>query len=426
MQFIKTHLISLASGLVAVVAIAVLALGMTRDTVREQMAKRVSEAGEIAQLQSDPKNEDVIAAEKLKGEKFQKEYEEVLKEAYRINKRTPLIESAFPKPDSEARRFEFQIAYAQAVAKLPQRMVGGDIPNESDVEDERINIAEEQKLEAEKQEGGAKEQSITERLGNQPPVAPATPGVSIGGPAGGGRFGARGGMGMPMMAPGATNLNVPQGDPKYDPTFRAIVTRAKSIRVYVSPLSFSLSPILETTVAPKPDEMWYAQMGLWIQEDIVNAIAALNNDAARKVASGDVYVEHMPVKRLEKVRLLGYVKKDALIPFPATDTSQQPELRPTFTDRVGDDQIDVVRFTVIAVVDQRDLLRFIDAICRTNFYHCTHVEYIAAPPEPGYLYGTAPVIRATVDFEGYFARKAYVDLMPPEVLTQLGGGQPQP
>lgn len=426
MQFIKTHLVSLASGLVAVAAIAVLALGMTRDNVRKQMQERVAQASEISQLQSDPKNEDVIAAEKLKGEKFQKEYEAVLKVAYDINKRTPLIASVFPRPDSEARRFEFQIAYAQAIAKLPQKMVGGDIPNESDVEDERINIAEEQKLEAEKQEGGAREQSISERLGNQPPVAPAMPSVSIGGP-GGGRFGGgRMGMGVPMMAPGMTNLNVPQGDPKYDPTFRAIVTRAKSIRVYVSPTSFFLSPIIETAVAPKPDEMWYAQMGLWIQEDIVNAIAALNNDAARKVASGDVFVEHTPVKRLEKVRILGYVKKDGIIPFPSTDSAQQPELRPTFTDRTGDDQIDVVRFTVVAVVDQRDLLRFIDAICRTNFYHCTHVEYVAAPPEAGYLYGTAPVIRATVEFEGYFARKAYVDLMPPEVLAQLGGGQPQP
>jgi hypothetical protein len=425
MQFIKTHLVSLASGLVAVVAVALLALGMTRDTVREQMQKRVSEAGEIGQLQADPKNENVIAAEKLKGEKFQKEFEAVLKEAYDINKRTPLIESVFPKPDSEARRFEFQIAYAQAIAKLPQRMVGGDIPNESDIEDERINIAEEQKLEAEKQEGGAREQSITERLGNQPPVA--APGVSIGGPAGGGRFGGgRMGMGAPMMAPGMTNLNVPQGDPKFDPTFRAIVTRAKSIRVYVSPASFFLSPIIEVATAPKPDEMWYAQMGLWIQEDIVNAIAALNNDAARKVASGDVFVEHTPVKRLEKVRILGYVRKDGIIPFPSTDGAQQPDLRPTFTDRVGDDQIDVVRFTVVVVVDQRDLLRFIDAVCRTNFYHCTHVEYVVAPPEAGYLYGTAPVIRATIDFEGYFARKAYVDLMPPEVLAQLGGGQPQP
>jgi hypothetical protein len=230
---------------------------------------------------------------------------------------------------------------------------------------------------------------------------------------------------MPMM-PGMQNFNAPTGDPKYDATFRAIVTRAKNIRVYVSPTSFFLSPILETAMAPQSDQMWFAQMGLWIQEDIVNAIAALNNDAARKVASGDVFVEHMPVKRLEKVRILGYVKKDGALVFPSTESAQPSELRPTFTDRVGDDQIDVVRFTVVAIVDQRDLLRFIDAICRTNFYHCTHVEYVVAPAEPGYLYGTAPVIRATLDFEGYFARKAYVDLMPPEVLAQLGGGQPQP
>ena len=38
----------------------------------------------------------------------------------------------------------------------------------------------------------------------------------------------------------------------------------------------------------------------------------------------------------------------------------------------------------------------------------------------GYFYGTDPVVRATVEFEGYMAREVYEPLMPAAVRELLG------
>ena len=64
MQFIKAYWMSLLSGVVAVVAIVVAAIGMTGDTVVQQMNQRVQSARDITTLQSDPHNQETINAEK--------------------------------------------------------------------------------------------------------------------------------------------------------------------------------------------------------------------------------------------------------------------------------------------------------------------------------------------------------------------------
>jgi hypothetical protein len=74
-------------------------------------------------------------------------------------------------------------------------------------------------------------------------------------------------------------------------------------------------------------------------------------------------------------------------------------------------------------IDQRDLLRFVDELIRQNFYQLVGLRYQAGPPggqEGDYYYGDGPVVIATLDFEGYMARKVYLDLMPDSVREDLG------
>ncbi|MBL8881020.1 MAG: hypothetical protein JNG88_18040 [Phycisphaerales bacterium] len=290
--------------------------------------------------------------------------------------------------------------YTTARAKLPLKLMGGDAPGEREIAEEQQNIAE--MMAAESGDAGAAAAPTANPRGGSGARAPIV--------ATDGRGGARGGAG-----------GGPVTDPKLDPKVRARVARARSIRMYVSDGSFDTSPIVAATAAPEPAEMWFAQMQLWAQSDIVDAIAAFNNDAVANVTDTDPYVEHSPVKRLERVKVWGYMAKN-FIPFPPVGDAN--EMRLSFTGKVSDEQFDVVRVTVTVIIDQREVLRFMDRLMRQNFYNCVHMEYGVVDRTTaeidGYAYGTAPVVRLTLDLEAYYARKAYQELMPPDVQTLLG------
>ena len=73
-------------------------------------------------------------------------------------------------------------------------------------------------------------------------------------------------------------------------------------------------------------------------------------------------------------------------------------------------------------MDKRDLLKLVDSVTRTNFYQLVGAEYAAVEgTDTGeYLYGDAPLVRATLDFEGYMSRRIFKGMMPAEVLRDLG------
>ncbi len=429
MQFIKAHLISLLCGVGAIAALAVGILGMMATSVVDEMNKLVSDTGarEIRSLASDPKNERKIEAERAKGEKFEEEYQKTLAAAHGINQRGPLMAGVFPKPEKPSTGFEFVQAYKRAWRRLPIALIAGTLPTNEEIEDEKQNVLDLQALEAEQlEEGGQKAPAITQRsaAASRGRAAPAAVG---GGPAmmgGGGRRSPRtvGGKGFAagagMVAPARA---VSGGEPKYDPVYRANVNKAKNIRCYVDPATFHVSPIVNVTSAPRPDEMWFAQVSLWVQQDVVAAIARVNEAAARQVTDDDACVEQMPVKRVELLRVLGYQAPRGLLPFPGGETGGARS--ESFTGQTCNNQFDVVRFVLVVVVDQREMLQLIDQISKQNFYQCIGAGYSMVNPDDaqhGYLYGTEPVIRVQLEFEGYMARAVYQPLMPAKIREALG------
>ena len=419
MAFIKTHLISLLSGVAALAFISIAVLGMMSDGVEKKMQQRAGIANDIRSLKSNPKNQESIEAEAKRGQQFEQEYEETFAVAAQINRREVLRTGVFPSVESDAAAYYFRDAYKEAIQKLPRgELFGGDLPSDAEVRSAAEDIAE---LVA--------QQKLTEEEGKTAPdikVAAAD---------------------RPRPGPGGSMAGVSDragtyqaADPTRDPRARANVTKARSIRCYVSTRpdatdpTFHISPIWNETARPTPDEMWYAQVGLWVQQDVVKAVAELNDEAARKLKPDDAHVENMPVKRLEAIRVMGYWTEDfGAIQFSSegrstggvplnTDTS--------FTGRASDNQFDVIRFTVVVVVDQRELPRVIDQIVKQNFYELIEMSYEAvtltdADYQEGYLYGAAPVVRATLGFEGYMARSVYEELFPAEVRLALGIAEPQ-
>jgi antitoxin component of RelBE/YafQ-DinJ toxin-antitoxin module len=445
LQFIKTYAISLLCGVFAVGAIVVCVLGMTSDAVVKEMKKKVADTGasNIKRLSGKPQNEETISTEKQRGELFEAEYRKTVEAAKAINERQVLMDDVFPVADRVTLQVKFQEKYANTMRVLYTQIDAGKLPTEAEIQEEAQNVEalqlleEEQRAEEESSESGrAPAARPTGRSPGRTVGRTATPRARGMPPTGSGRRMAPVGRSMPSAGRGGPMVSTIRagGEPKYDPVYRARVAKARSILCYYDENTFHISPLVLEDAAPPPEDMWFAQVGLWVQEDVVNAIAGLNRAAADLVTDTDPCVQNVPVKRLVFVRVLGYEtplqddreRSGGRIWFPGAEAgvSLGGIGGPSLTGRECDEQFDVVRFVVSVMIDQRDLQQLIDRISRVNFYQCLSVHYDKADHESeiavGYFYGTDPVVAATLEFEGYMAREVYQPLMPEAVLELLG------
>ena len=433
MLFVKSHWISLLSGFAALVAIAGVVYGMTRSGVVEEMEQHTRLAHTIKQLRAHPQNQSTIDAEEQRSRNFQAEFSRTLQVAETINKREPVLAGVFPAAVLPQKPYRFVEKYKEQLYELPRRLEAGDLPSAQEIEDEAEAIEEERRrAEEEAQDGGAAAPEIGQARPDRPvpPVPPRPPNP----------FAQRGSRVAPpgsgigqSTTPGAGR---PSAGALADAGQRAAAKKARSIRMYASldpqRSSFHISPIVEGRDKPSPEDMWYAQVSLWVQQDIVDAIRKINDQAAQQLAARneDAHVGNMPVKRVEGIQVRGYVLDTGeIVPFPGlrlaaggSSGARGGGSQETFTGRKGDEQFDVIRFLVTVIIDLRDLQQLIDGIARENFYQPVGAEYEIVPPEyeSGYYYGGEPVYRARLDFEGYMARKSYKGIMPKAVLDVLG------
>lgn len=116
------------------------------------------------------------------------------------------------------------------------------------------------------------------------------------------------------------------GGPMGEAERRAAVKKARNIRIYATAVEgrtvFHRNPNIFAQQAPSARDMWYAQVGLWVQEDVVNAIAKLNDEAAGQLGGEEACVANMPVKRIVSIQVLGYVTSNGLlVPFASEGTA---------------------------------------------------------------------------------------------------------
>lgn len=425
LQFVKTHLISLLCAVGGIAFIALGALGMSSSTVIEQMNRRKTEtsSSEISSLKNSSRNSAVIAAEFERGRRFDEEYRRTVQVLHEINQRQPLMEGVFPVAEKLATPVVFRERYAEALKVLPRKLIAGKLPDQAEIQEEVQNVRDLAAQEEEKRRES--ERPDQPPAGGRQPAAPSAPRTPRAGAEAypPGETGAGGAPRAAGAGPGS-EVAIPN-EPRFNPVLRARVTKARSIRLYISPDTLHELPFVTEIRAPTSVEMWMAQVSFWVQQDVVNAIEKLHREFANRVRDGEVCVEHMPIKHLVRIDVRGYQTSKGLVPFPGRAGASGAEAAPpSFTGRVCDEQFDVVRFGVQAVVDQRQLLLVVDRVARENFYKCIDLDYQVVPEkfaQEGYLYGTAPVVLARMEFEGYLARPIYDKWMPREMRTLLGG-----
>lgn len=464
LRFMKTYWVLLVSGAVSIAAVTFAVMQTLSDEVVVEMKTHVAKATELSRLRSGAVNEECIEAERQHAEQFKREYDAALGFAVERNRRAPLLEGVFPEPGQRAARYRFKEAYEKKLyalprgLNLPDGLNAGGLPTEREVRDEQeiLNDIARRKAEADGEDlevagaeprtgfgvgrapgvgpggGGDPRRYPGAGVGRAPRRGPATGAPTAPGPGGYGQPRGPGGMTPTLQPPDDESSRLAVTD---EARYRAAVRKAKNISIYatldptMTTPSFDISPIVATDQPPTPAEMWYAQMSMWLQQDVVEAVREVNNEVARQLPEEESHVANMPVKRIVSVDVDGYVTgPSTVVPFPSLASKQVEVPVESFTGRVSNEQFDVIRLSLRAIVDQRDILKLVDAMTRTNFYQLIGLRYTLVPPDDvrndGFFYGSEPVVEVTLTFEGYFARTVFKEMMPRQVLVDLGIVEP--
>ncbi len=224
---------------------------------------------------------------------------------------------------------------------------------------------------------------------------------------------------------------------------RKLKERAQELNLYAQtdenaqgfPLQWSS---LRTANPPQPYEVWEAQLGLWIQQDILEAIAQANH-----VGEDGASVINAPVKRLISLQVVpGYVglhtrggvlsgSGTATLPYQLPKDYKAPdedEVVRNFlvspTGRVSNPVYDVRHARLEIIADYQKLPELFDAISNVNLMTVVSCqikdvdEYDAY--KQGYVYGDADAVQVTLVIETLWMRQWTGPLMPDTVRQYLG------
>jgi len=212
---------------------------------------------------------------------------------------------------------------------------------------------------------------------------------------------------------------------------------AQGHRIYLDPAAIAQSPALAPTAgqSAKDDELWYAQMGLWVEMDVVSSIHRLNAGATNVIKA--------PVKQLESLT----IQFDSTMYWPApTETAAAPAasgsdssaatpastsdtdaFTKNFVDnptgRTSNALYDVVHFTLTLDVDAGAVQSVLTELEAGKFITVYQVDAESVDSvsmaEQGFVFGERPVVRLAMKCEALFLRKWTKPLMPTVIKTLL-------
>jgi len=228
---------------------------------------------------------------------------------------------------------------------------------------------------------------------------------------------------------------------------------ATKFAVYLDPNALTQAPHMnreaEGGQAPSAEAMWYAQMNVWVQQDVARAVAEMNTfrdraDAGKVRPSRGVYESR--VKHVKSISLGAgfdmYYTAASAAGTPADDSAaaaaqtKQPKVfNASPTGRACGPMYDVVHSTLTAVVAQNaveDLIRTLQSGRMMTVLEVDEKKIDGAmAADQGYDYGPAPVVQVKIKCEHLFMRdwtaRGSKAPMPAEVRKRLGvPDQPQP
>jgi len=409
MAFIKANLQWILFGLIGATGIGLAVwFFLGGDEIMKKMEVVKSVTSSVKGFATDPVNKDrlegkraVVDARKRDAEKaedvalsVQKNnafYETIDGAGNRVpTPRKPLVEGVLPATNGNANAIQFRESYKDEFAKLTVRLRPIERPTGEDVQ------AEQMQMEAEKKTPVSLASEIPWDI---PRIFPAPERKDESGK--------------------RTRLDILRDWA----ASRVAYSRATSGRLYLDREAFGRHRLAASTDNPTPVDIWQAQMSLWIQQDIVCAIARINekrsSDLVAAGREGDTWVAHMPVKHILRVGLsdaLGGVGSGSNIDF----NPRWPNA--TATGKLTNADMIVVPIQMALVVEEAALPQILEDVCAQGFYTPVNMMIYPVPPNPvqkDTLYGDDPVVRIVLDVEGYYFHTVYDQWIPQPLQEML-------
>lgn len=403
MAFLKRHLLMIVFAVVAVASLgSAVGAYLAGDGVNQQMQAVEQLRSEVQRLRSSAENLETIESRKKRIEEENAELARSLESAlaaqtsdpFTGRKRELLIPEILPEPKSSGDQINFKTAYQRAFEEMMARTRGRDHANAEEIREQRAIIENKDRPVGSEDKG---------------PWGPVS--------------GSDGSQSVEEQKQEKTLAEFLQGYPKA----RAAEQVAKSIYMYIDRKAVLPHPMVNKDDTPDEIQIWHAQMTLWIQQDLISGLVRLNEARARKlVAEGreaDVWVAHMPVKRLEVLAIRGRLGRGG-------GSNQRVRFGESFTGQENDKTKFIVPLQLQLVIEEASLMQVVDSLCEAGYYTPTRIDYRMVPPNPlqtEYIYGEDPVIQLTIDLEGYFFRDVFEDWIPEslkEALKTPGAAEP--
>lgn len=214
--------------------------------------------------------------------------------------------------------------------------------------------------------------------------------------------------------------------------------RARAGLIYVSELSFDVMFAAGGIVSRlEPEKIWDAQLGLWVQQDIIDVIARTNREVlqSQNVPEDERSVLTAPIKRLLQIDVQSSIPQEGSAArstagraggafggppggFEGPDmrrgsfnrsAGQQPQRPETLTGYQANPTFDVVNYTFTVLMPTRYLPELEKNLLEQNYHLIINEQITAnaraeAPNARGsqnvedlYYYGTEPVSQVTIE-----------------------------
>lgn len=195
---------------------------------------------------------------------------------------------------------------------------------------------------------------------------------------------------------------------------------ARKITMYVTDNALGrMNKGFGPTDVPSDVEIWQAQMSLWIQEDVVDVLARMNEERIEKLkADGkvdDCWVAYLPVKHLIALRIDAKLGKGGGSNPPKSWSA-------SFTGINNDDKLFKVPIQIEVVVEESAMMDLVDRFCKQGFYtpiSLTYEQVKADPMMEAYVYGQEPTVRVTLELEAYYFRSVFDPWIPDSIKPIL-------
>lgn len=411
-NWIRSHLPIVICGTVTLLAIVMLVLGVLKTDTGKAMA---SDESLVRNIRSLPQvNERVLRELQAERQRLETQVEATMAKLEQFGDHQVINPDVFPvlNPENQSAIFKFKVDYIDALEAMLVTLRANDRPTSEEVEEERKFMAAQKARQEGLQELGRVREERTSPFGTPRGSRP------------------RRGLGEPVQG----EERSPEELAREDPAVRIAIRRARNTYCYANLNSFNPRGTITGVDRPELDEMWYAQMAVWIQQDMVRALAGLNNRIAQSVeARGDSpWVGNLPVKHLISVDVDEYMPQvggagggRARGRRSARRGGSDSSAVSGFTGRTGTPELDVLHLSMHLIVEARLLPSVIDEISKAGLYTVLDLDYVAVPPNRdlrGYIYGWSPSIEVLMKIEGCFLRSEYEEIMPEEVKEAIASG----